>query len=347
MQMDALPIGAHHDLQVAPAPGRRRLASFPAMKDPERLDLTDNRYCVLLVVCDGLLLFRLDVGHYVVCNPTTRRWADLPRLPGGSLYVIEHDHREAGFYFHPPSGEYRLLCHCNPRSTMAVPAHYAVLSVGAVEPRRLEDVQATPIPNPAIPQGHPNYKTKYDNLIAPAALHGRLHWLEHPEAGLTDQMVVFDTVAETFSRMTPPPVTSGSDSLVNLLSTDGSLMASRITAGLSVDLWVLEGYGAAAMDVVGRWELRHRVDLPYHPLACILPNAVAGGDDGDVILGTPRAMRVYNVRTKTVRIVDDEPIDRLRFPEFPVGLLRENMVPHAFFHDRGHPSCLPLFHFLP
>ena len=43
--------------------------------------------------------------------------------------------------------------------------------------------------------------------MTPAVLHGHLHWMQHMESGLTDQMVAFDTLIEKFWRMPPPPLT--------------------------------------------------------------------------------------------------------------------------------------------
>ncbi|KAF0907746.1 hypothetical protein E2562_020488 [Oryza meyeriana var. granulata] len=322
LELDALPDAVHHH---APAANRRRrLARFPEFKNRQpklgwhwlRLELDEQEeYCVLLASCDGLLLLRKNVGDYVVCNPATRRWAKLPPMR------IGRDLRhmcESGFYFHSPSGEYRLLCHYTKGPYTNTTARYYVLSVGGGSPRRLA-VQATPIPNPAIPNGTPSDVGKYTKLITPAALHGRQHWLQHPEAGLTDQMVAFDTVAETFRRMTPPPVTR--TTFADLLATDGSLMASEFT-DTSVDLWVLEGYGA--MDGREVAAAARRV-MPWQAHVILV---TTGGGFG-----------VYNVRSKTARGVVD-----VKRPGVPWFVHRESLVQHAFFNDQSR-NCLPLFRF--
>uniref|UniRef100_A0A0E0EFW1 F-box domain-containing protein n=1 Tax=Oryza meridionalis TaxID=40149 RepID=A0A0E0EFW1_9ORYZ len=263
----------------------------------------EDEYCVPLASCDGLLLLRKNAGDYAVCNPATRRWAQLPpptRAAARDVWCT----RESVFYFHPPSGEYRLLCHCTGtrRSYPNTTASYYVLAAGGLRRRRL-GVQATPINSPAVPRDMSCTK-----LMAPAALHGRLHWLLHPESGLAGDVVAFDTVAETFTRMAPPPVTRKASA--DLLATDGCLMASEFTASSSVDLWVLDGYhggGGAMVDERWCWQLRHRVVMPWEATISV-PRLVAGGDDGDVILAVDGGgLGVYNVRSETVVGVEGLP----------------------------------------
>uniref|UniRef100_A0A0D3GUQ3 F-box associated domain-containing protein n=1 Tax=Oryza barthii TaxID=65489 RepID=A0A0D3GUQ3_9ORYZ len=97
---------------------------------------------------------------------------------------------------------------------------------------------------------------------------------------LTNHMVAFDMVAETFKQMMPPLVTT--KFFANLLAMDKFLMASKFT-DLGMDLWVLEGYGV--MDE--RWEFWHHVVLPWQLSATLKrPLLTEGGDSGDVIMGT-------------------------------------------------------------
>lgn len=171
--------------------------------------------------------------------------------------------------------------------------------------------------------------------MAPAALHGRLHWLLHPESGLAGHVVAFDTVTEAFTRMAPPPVTRKASA--DLLATDGCLMASEFTASSSVDLWVLDGYHGGAMDERCCWQLRHRVVMPWGATISV-PRLVAGGDDGDVILAVDGGgLGVYNVRSETV-------VGVVGVEGLPWFVHRESLVQHAFFNDRAL-NCLPLFRF--
>lgn len=183
--------------------------------------------------------------------------------------------------------------------------------------------------------------------MAPAALHGLLHWLHHLEGRLTNHMVAFDMVAETFKEMMLPLVTT--KFFANLLAMDKFLMASKFT-DLGMDLWVLEGYGV--MDE--RWELWHHVVLPWQLSATLKrPLLIEGGDSGNVIMGTTYDLGVYNVKSKIFRVVVTvKPPDALLLSR---NMLRESLVPHTFFNNQQpnptryvtkKTTCLPLFRFL-
>jgi hypothetical protein len=309
-------------------------------KRPRRLTFLHGgsiQYCPLLASCDGLLL--LGVGgiepeQYLICNPTTRQWSDLPRPSG---YAGQEEHRESGFYFHEPSGEHRVLYYVSERRSTT--AYYCVLSAGADVPRRL-GVQATPIEHTVAVASHGGHEFgSLHNLMTPAVLHGHLHWLQHMEAGLSGQMVAFDTVAETFRRMPPPPVTQKKNS--NLLAADGSLMACE-PGHLFIDLWALDGYAGAAATGKERWERRHRIEVPWKAYRLVL---AAGDDEGHVVVGMQRGVVAYNVRSGTVRLVagvgasgGGQAVDPSRH------VLRESLVRHGFFERRPHPG-LPFFSF--
>jgi hypothetical protein len=203
--------------------------------------------------------------------------------------------------------------------------YYCVFSTGAKEPRRLLSVEAATAFS----------MSGYDTTMAQAVLHGHLHWLK-----FTGEMLAFDTVAETFRWMPPPPVRC--KDRTNLLVADGSLVASEVLLGRPlVDLWVLEGYGGGTAE---RWVRRHRVRVEVvgyeYDHYGRLPLA-AGGDGGDVLLGARDGVVAYNMRSGTVRKVvgaGDEPVLPSR------SVLRESLVRHGFFDARPHPG-LPLFKF--
>lgn len=326
------PGGALHvalDTVPVPAGGMgRRLARYPKfLPDAEGTAgpaPPGPQYCLLLASCDGLLLLRQDPGLYLVCNPATRRWTDLPRLtPSPCSWAVA-----SGFYFHRPSGEYRLMCHGRTPDGSA----YYVLSAGGAEPHRL-GVPAAPVPEGS---GAFSYST-------PVVHQGSLHWLQHPEAMGTGSVVVFDTVAEEFRRMAAPP---GTREYVKLFEVDGVLMVSDARMGC-FDLWALVDYGR------GEWERRHRVTVPWRFSKAnlqpdqrklrkyLLSAPVAGVDGGDVILGSSFGFVVYNVREKKmVRTVDLECKDAVMSRH----VFRESLVQHPFFDARPWPG-LPLLQF--
>jgi hypothetical protein len=320
VELDALSFTAHRPAAA------QRLARYPSN-------------CVLLASLDGLLLLRSSKSvlhcQHLVCNPLTRQWSDLPPLiPDAG---VDARQRESGFYFHEPSGEYRLLCHvtfCQPRPESWA---YYVFSAGADEPRRL-NAEATPMWNTVVTtlRSHPSLMKPafYDNLMAPAVLHGHLHWMQHIEAGFTGQIVAFDTVTEMFRRMAPPPMTHNDPEHSHLLVANGSLMASELDQ-LFVDLWVLQGYDGSAAP--GTWERHVRIEVPCHTDNRLL--IATGGDGGDVILGTPGGVVVYNVRSGTVKQVMDIDASRSDTVVSPSRVVfRESIVRHRFFEARPHPG---------
>ncbi|EAZ41013.1 hypothetical protein OsJ_25499 [Oryza sativa Japonica Group] len=225
------------------------------------------------------ILLRLPAKTVLRCGAVCKAWR---RITTNPTFLSDHARH------HPPEA---LLYNSFGKATskinmeldaLSVAAHHQAaegLSVGADEPRRL-DVEATEIELFST--------TQYTrSMMTPAALHGHLHWLQHPEGRLTNHMAVFNMVDETFKQMTSPPVTS--KFFADLLAIDKFLMASEFTY-LGVDLWVMEGYGA--MDE--RWELRHRVVLPWmRGMTLERPLLIEGGNDSDVIMGTAYGLGVY------------------------------------------------------
>ncbi|TVU14806.1 hypothetical protein EJB05_38299, partial [Eragrostis curvula] len=124
---------------------------------------------------------QLRQGLYIVCNPTTRQWTNLPVLapsPCSAAFAC-------GFYFHGPSGEYRLLCHgVDVDDHDGWKDHHYTLSAGAAAPRRLARA-----PSDADRDG-------YEFAVAHR---GVLYWYcRHPESARTGKMLAFRTDTETF-----------------------------------------------------------------------------------------------------------------------------------------------------
>ncbi|CAN6212647.1 unnamed protein product [Urochloa humidicola] len=288
-------------LDVTPFSGnataRRRLICYPRI-----------RSMLLLASCDGVLLFsKPDNGSFLLCNPTTWQWAELPRLPQ-DLRVAGVGEYQYAFYYHKPSDEFRLLLrrrgHSWPRASS-----WHILSTGATDPRRVAAV---------LPAGA---SMTNNSLVTapPVALNGWVHWPPRVVAAtvadarntatkVTTEMVVFGTVSETFGRMAGPPTATAD--LVKLFDMEGHLAAADFGEEQHVDLWFLEDYGAGR-----RWERRRRVATAWPPglagigrgpprlavdMVCV---AAAGDGEGNVMLGSHIWLVAYNLRTRTTRTV--------------------------------------------
>ncbi|KAL6618676.1 hypothetical protein ACP70R_033815 [Stipagrostis hirtigluma subsp. patula] len=232
--------GANGVLDTIPLPslddaGRRcLLPGYPECG----VKFTFARGYSLVDSCDGLLLFE---GHpfanYLVCDPTSRQWAELPPAHHHGVLTLA-----CGFYLHGPSGEHRLLFLAN-GAGWGEPAAHFVHSLEAGETRRLG------------PSAEPVDVNIIDAIGAAYLEHrGKLHWVNHPEAKQADKILSFDTVSETFRRMARPPARDCLDRLF-LLELDGKLAMTAILDG-SMDLWVLGDYSDDES-----WTRRLRVDL--------------------------------------------------------------------------------------
>ncbi|CAN6169168.1 unnamed protein product [Urochloa humidicola] len=285
--LDVIPVSSSDD----EAGRRRHLLRYPK----------NTQDWFLLASADGALLFKKNEGVYVICNPATRQWAKLPRLPPPQE---QHDRRaltdrEFAFYLDICSGEYRLLC----RRSLATTGTWCILSTGGgarAKPRRVDmsAAEADGITNLV-----PCLRT---SKAAHVALHGRLHWPpQHTAsvAGGQTEMVVFDMSSEKFHIMAGPSTITGM--LMKLFHMDGLLVAADFGKAEHVDLWFLEDYDNK------RWELRCQVATPWEsgygrPMEPIdlLSVAAAADGDGNIMLGNDKGLVVYNARTMKVKTVD-------------------------------------------
>ncbi|KAF8783572.1 hypothetical protein HU200_000510 [Digitaria exilis] len=269
----------------------------------------------LIAPCDGLLLLEVrghainNVERLLVCNPVTRQWTSVPLPRSGHTLT-----RACGFYLHGPSGEHRLLFLTNDdeRGGMGTSASHYVRSLEAGETRMLGPAAAT----------------VHMFTLTPRALHhrGNLHWVEHPEAEEAQEILVFDTVQETFRRMPPPPVGSFYDAtdLFLLETAQGMLSVAAMRWGC-VDIWVMEDYNNGQS-----WTRRHRIDLPP-PLRHVgwvvmtWQNALLSGySPSDVAV-------VYDMTEKKVVLKQMQ----LRCTDHLTGhVFRESLQRHAFFDQQ-------------
>ncbi|ONK55784.1 uncharacterized protein A4U43_C10F950 [Asparagus officinalis] len=132
--------------------------------------------------CDGLVCFS-SYGSYCICNPLTMEWITVPRSSYNTALC--------GFYFHPSTGECRLL-NCSD--------NVVVFTLGKHSRR---EIKSSFEDNTAIcsPSGnlmcvvHPVY------CANPVLFSGSLHWTPHSYRGI----LTFNTDSEKFRKMSVPP----------------------------------------------------------------------------------------------------------------------------------------------
>ncbi|TVT98599.1 hypothetical protein EJB05_56096, partial [Eragrostis curvula] len=335
--VDTIPVSADQA-------GRRRLIEYPyTIRGTSCKSLDGLYYSLVASSCHGVLLLRIsrarggtDTFHICKCNPVTRQWTELPRLPELNRSVVF----ACGFYYHQPSGDFRLLCRCNIWTTMEH-IHY-VLSTGATEPR-VVSMAGVDEAAAAVMRG-----VRISYKYYPVALHGRLHWLSFNSNML--RLVAFDTTLETFHLMTPPPCNIQvratlfeNSKRTKLFAMDGLLAVAEF-GDMRIGLWFLQEYGSANE----RWECRHQLANPpmleqqprvAHGTTCqnTLRVYVADTDDeGDIILGTIQGIVAYKMKTKMWRVVESTNMNgRL------CHIFRESLVQHQCFEARpsnGLPS---------
>ncbi|XBI12414.1 hypothetical protein VPH35_139291 [Triticum aestivum] len=185
-----------------------------------------SKLSYLLGTCDGLLILAGE-SDFWICNPATRKCAPLPqpRVPspssGGS------DDYVAGFYRHHPSGKYRVLWFSN--------GSYRgyILTVGSDKPR----IISWPSVSSRLPKCRGDMA--FDSCCSSQVNHrGSLHWLTGMETETSVDIMVFDTVTETFRWM----------------RSSGQL-GYQVTNDASIEIWMMQDYEAEA------WALKYRINL--------------------------------------------------------------------------------------
>ncbi|CAN6336661.1 unnamed protein product [Urochloa humidicola] len=262
---------------------------------------------------DGLLVLQQREGLYVVCNPTTRQWTNLP--------VLAPRPSRGGFYRHGPSGEYRLLCHAEEHGSSEWKDYYYTLSAGAALPRRLA-------PAPADRDGR--WRIGYET---PVAHRGILYWLGlHPVAARTGMILAFRTDSETFRLVLPPPAGKVYAALLEL---DGALCLVATRGGMPMDIWALQDCDCEAE----RWTLRHRLVPPICSSGrdFFMTMAISAGG-GAILVGKnfSRVIRLYDPK-------DKRGVKEMELHSTPTFLeFRESLVSHAFFQAPRCPELAPL-----
>lgn len=284
---------------------------------------------LLLAVSDGMLLFRKAEGVYILCNPTTRRWADLPPLRPGEVFRV----REFAFYFHQPSNQFRLLCGYR-HQDLAVNWTWCILSTGEDRPRTIE-------PNANAAGGNELVPCLIKAVTTPVALHGRLHWPPQPAgpiAGRTN-MAMFGMLSETFTKMEGPPAATGPNQ-VKLFVMDGLLVGADFCNTEHTDLWfLLETQNSSA-----RWELRHRVTMQLLPERMMTVTAAADRD-GNVMVGNCHGLVVYNAsKEEIVKTISSVETPHNKNVVVSRHVFTASLVQHPHFTKRS-AADFPFVHF--
>ncbi|CAL4909618.1 unnamed protein product [Urochloa decumbens] len=313
------------------ASGLRLHVQHPEHATPPK-PATSGYDLALVASCDGLLLFEKGPSgrpdySVSVCNPVTRQWAEVPRPPG--TWVLS-----CGFYAHKPSGEHRILWLSNAQQG----SHYVSSLEAAGGARRLGPAP-TYVPLCVEPPLHH------------VTLHGVLHWLCYPgvllpmddgpcpEPKERGKIVAFDTLSETFRRMSRPPRRrdGGHCGELFLLEVGGMLAVADFLNG-SMDLWVMEDYDDGAS-----WRRRLRVDLPSQLRgACWAMGARVEGRRDVILLGDRGRcwVALYDVTEK--RVVKQIQLGTEGWRNRRnVFVFRDSVERHAFF-DLHDPQGVPV-----
>uniref|UniRef100_A0A453SSX0 F-box associated beta-propeller type 1 domain-containing protein n=1 Tax=Aegilops tauschii subsp. strangulata TaxID=200361 RepID=A0A453SSX0_AEGTS len=165
------------------------LSSVTKVSEPIKSSVQSSstlKFHNLLGACDGFLILSSE-SDFWICNPATRKCAILPqpRVPSSSarvprIYI-------AGFYQHQPSGEYRVLWF----SRGCLRGY--VLRFGSDKPRIISQ--------PSVSSRLPEFwhQGEFDSCYGSQVNHrGSLHWLTGNYMETAVDIMVFDTVTETF-----------------------------------------------------------------------------------------------------------------------------------------------------
>ncbi|XP_020189334.1 F-box protein At3g07870-like [Aegilops tauschii subsp. strangulata] len=256
---------------------------------------------VLHGCCHGLLLLsgsdhrpNSTNTKYLAYNPTTGQHAP---VPGG----LDYGHRVAGFYFHAPTAEHRVLFY----------TRYRTERVPRPPPRQLETVTRKHYTYSVAAAGRPGVRTlpatsyggytRWKLNDAPVMLRGCLHWTRR-----FPRVIVFHTESEKFHGMRGPP--EDGRVIGRLVGMDRTLGASAFAeGGRTVRVWVLQGYTEET------WAVRHTVDVGF----------MGGGLDfkwlgiahvtqeGDALFYGARRYDVYNLTGRKVVSAGKGIADRL------------------------------------
>ncbi|KAM3335769.1 hypothetical protein ACQJBY_029962 [Aegilops geniculata] len=272
--------------------------------------------------CDGLLLLSLSNHRFYICNPATRQWLQLPDLTGGSV---------AALYPHRPSSDYRVLFWKYTDNKSCRFAYY-VLTVSSLQGQ--QRCIGLPVASPSMTKDRSWWHLQASEH-PPLLLHDCLHW-----HAFNSKIVIFDTVAESFSWVQSPTATSSA----HLLQMDGMLGIGCIdTATMTAKAWVLEDYEAEV------WSSKYRTELPEEEMMedgkcvqCLYGKVVSEKGDMLLIGRICWSLSLFHCDNK------GELIQKFLWENVDPKLLgisfKESLVRHPFFQRKdGSRVRLPRF----
>jgi F-box interacting protein len=279
---------------------RRRGSAAPTVrteiKEPSAFDVHGS--------CDGVLLVSHGWALFAY-NPATRRWARLPGRDNRSTIV--------GFYAHRPTGEFRVLV----VSREPCRAEHWILAIGrGMTQRRIATHEFLSDQNRLRPACE----------SPPALVSGCLHWLPQSLQSNRD-LLVFDTLSETFRWMHPPPALEVDGDGQALLELDGMLTMTVVARGDLAQLWVMRDYEQQA------WFCKLQVSLPVDHIGRFGGVAIVS-QKGDVVIQCERCLLQCD---SMGRVQKHHQLEHHRSVAVP-HMFKENIVPHDCL-DRQHPTA--------
>uniref|UniRef100_A0ACD5WV90 Uncharacterized protein n=1 Tax=Avena sativa TaxID=4498 RepID=A0ACD5WV90_AVESA len=265
----------------------------------------------VLASCDGLLIL-ISYGGLYICNPTTRQLAPLPLFNVNCI---------SGLYPHPPSGSYRVLCCVNTDGH----AVYHVHTVGSGDLRCIGE-PLEPWASGDVVEMMPMMEFLQPHVLAG----GRLYW--HPlklpvgGSGKVNNMLVFDTVAESFRHVLSPV----EGPCIELFEINGTLGLYNYRGSSSTaDLWVLQNNERWV------WSFKHRIKLQAMAFS-VVPDT-----NGDMIVLSKKGQKP-GLRWQYLQHISGTDGSSLRRYEWNVFLklkklrFKESLVRHSFFSMEGN-----------
>ncbi|CAM0910854.1 unnamed protein product [Alopecurus aequalis] len=257
---------------------------------------------------DGLVVL-IAYGGLYICNPTTRQLAPLP---------LSHVSSISGLYPHRPSGSYRVLC-CIKTNGHAV---YHVHTVGSGELRRIGE-PLEPWATGDVVQMMPMMEFLQPHVLAGGSLYWHPLKLPGSGTGKVNNMLVFDTMAESFRHVLSPV----DGPFIELFEMNDSLGLYNY-GGSTADLWMLQDPERWV------WSVKHRIKLQAMAFS-LVPDT-----NGDIIALTEKGET--SSQWQYLQHISATNGSSPRRYEWNVSLklkklgFKESLIRHSFFSIEGN-----------